>query len=116
VIKMTNVIQFPTKTSQDWLMLEKTLRSILNDVNAPLEMQDTICSNMKDVFNKYNIDLSFSLSLTYPADTTNEQHEVVKSEIDKGINELGQKLHNFTNEVILDRIQLEIELYNYKNN
>ena len=111
---MSEIIEFPQKANLHWNMVEKAIRASLAKLNASEDMVEFVCSEMKGKFLKY-FDLSYlKFTLDLPITLTQEE----KYSINNSINDFTQKVHNRFNstmgEVLLDILQLEIDLYNYK--
>jgi hypothetical protein len=110
---MGDVIEFPTKAVQDWVGVERTLREIFRKVAAPMEMQDAVLTQMKEFFQRYNV--QFSLTLELPENLPQDQSAAVSSAVSRAFEDCGKQLHDFMNHILLERLQLEIELYKLRH-
>ena len=114
---MGDVIEFPTQTIQGWVEIERTLREIFGETAAPIEMQDEVLSQMKEIFQRYNVE--FSVELELPGNISQEQKEAVSSSVNRAFGAYEKQLQNFMNHILLERLQIEIEIYklrHYKGN
>ncbi len=111
---MAKIIEFPVKDVCDWNIIEKKIRTMLDEYSAPLEMQSEICSRMKDVFIKYNIKFEINFQLPIPSCATHEETEALNLTVSNAFSELGKKINNLMNTVLFDRLLIEIELYKLK--
>ncbi len=112
---MAKVIEFPVKEVYDWNIVEKTIRTMLDEQSAPLKMQNEICTHMKDVFLKYNIKFETSFQLPIPSCATQEETKALNLTVSKAFGELGKKINHLMNTVLFDRLLIEIELYKLRN-
>lgn len=110
---MGDVIEFPTQAVQGWAGIERTLREIFRKVAAPMEMQDEVLAQMKEVFQRYNV--QFSVALELPGNLPQGQSAAVSSALRRTFGDYEKHLHDFTNHIFLERLQLEIELYKLRH-
>ena len=110
---MGEVIKFPTRSVQEWAKIERTFRELLKQVSVPIEMQDTLLDRMKEFFHRFNPEFAFSLQL--PPIFSSGELEVISSSFYNAIKDHEKKLHDFMNQILLDRWQLEVELYKLKH-
>ncbi len=108
-VKMADIIEFPSQTVQGWAGIERTLRNLFDKANAPIEMQEEILIKMKDVFKRYNV--KFSVPIELPAILPDELREAVVLSIDRALADYVKQLHDFTSNIIYERLLFEIELY-----
>jgi len=106
-----NLVEFPTHAVHEWIMVQETIQEILQQGGATSEMIKEICARMKEVFEKYNQKFTFAVKLPFPGYITLEQHKTIEDALRTAIEGLGNEIHNSTNQVFLDRLRLEIELY-----
>jgi hypothetical protein len=114
-MRMAKVIEFPMREVYDWNIIEKTIKTKLEEHSAPLKMQDEICSRMKEVFVKYNITFETSFQLPIPACATQEETKALNVTVSKAFTELGKKINDLMSIVLFDRLLIEIELYKLRN-
>ena len=106
---MANLIEFPSRTVQGWAKIERTIRSLLVKANASTEMQEEVVSNMKEVFHHYNV--KFSVPLELPDILSADQSEVIALYVRRAFADYERQLHDLMNNIMLERLQIEIELY-----
>jgi len=76
-------------------------------------MQDEVLVHMKEVFERYNV--QFSVVLELPEDLPQDQSMVVSSAVNRAFENYARQLHEFTNGILLERLQIEIELYRLRH-
>lgn len=110
---MGDVIDFPSRTVQRWADIERTIRRIFSDAAVSAEMQDEVLGQMKDVFQRYSVTLTVPLEL--PGNLTEDQRESVADSVGRAFADHERQLHDFTNHILLERLQIEIELYRLRH-
>ena len=110
---MGDIIKFPTRAVRGWAEIERTLRAILTQASAPIEMQNEVLSRMKKVFQRYSVE--FGVSLELPANFSPEQQEAVAMSLCGALEDHEKRLQDFMNQILLERLQLEIELYKLRH-
>lgn len=110
---MGDVIEFPCQTVRGWADIERTLRTIFVEAAASAEMQDEVLSQMKEVFQRYNV--KFSVPLELPGTLPQEQREAIALCVSRAFADYERQLHDFMNHIFLERLQLEIELYKIRH-
>jgi len=110
---MRNIINFPTRAVRGWTEIERTLRSIFTQASAPTEMQYEVLTRMKEVFQRYSVE--FGVSLELPANFSPQQQEAVATSLRRALEDHEKRLQDFMNQILLERLQLEIELYKLRH-
>jgi hypothetical protein len=110
---MGDIIEFPTKATQEWAGIERTLREIFREAVAPKEMQDEVLAQMKEVFERYNV--QFNVALELPGNLPKDQSAAVSSAVSSAFADYEKQLHDFMNRILLERLQIEIELYKLRH-
>ena len=112
---MTNIIQFPVEFVQGWNLIGKLIREILTEHGASEIMTAHICKKMKQHWEKINVQFKSSLSYTLPQHPTPKDAEELKVAIQKMLEEdFGKQIQQFTNQMLLEILKLEIESYSAK--
>lgn len=106
---MGDIITFPTRAVRGWTEIERTLRAIFTQASASIEMQNEVFSRMEEVFQRFSVE--FGVSLELPANFSPEQQEAVVTSLRRALEDHEIKLQDFVNQILLERLQLEIELY-----
>ena len=101
---MTDIIKFPTKAIQDWAKIEGTLRNILSEAGASNKLIEVVIERMKIAFEEHKF--AYSLSLNVPQ----EYADNVRTQIEGYIKAFQQH----TDELLLSRLKIEIELAKYQ--
>lgn len=97
---MSNVIQFPSKVTQDWQLFKVSLMAVLEPLNESNAFKSQIVARMEEVFKDY--DFSVEIELALP----NEFLEPLQNEIERINSQLQKRSHT----LIISRLMLEIEL------
>lgn len=111
----TNIIEFPTRAVREWIMIEKTIRGVLEEAGASPEMTEEVCARMKDVYEKYNHMFTLALKLPLPEYMSFEERSAVDDAIRNAVEGLKMDIHEYTSQVLFDRLRLEIELYKLRS-
>ena len=108
---MADIIPFPSKAVRDWAILERTMTEILKDAGADATASSHITRRMKEFFALCDRDFSKSIHYELPSSTTVAQQEKLRAALEAMFTSFTTELHGFTNELLLDRLKLEIQLY-----
>jgi len=97
---MSNIVEFPTKLVQDWVVIERSLRDVLNSTDASNEFVDLIIERMQASYKEHQLDyqLSFNLPENYAENVLS------------ALTDFSKALQQRTNELMLSRLILEIKL------
>ena len=109
---MGELISFPGRPYRDWALIEKSIREVLQESNASMNMQNTICVRIKEFFVKFNKEFNWEFSLKVKGE---EEAEEIKKEVEKNASIIQQQIQSLFNEILFDRLLLEIEIYNLKS-
>jgi hypothetical protein len=108
----SNVIQFPTHAVREWIGFEKIIQRGLEQRGASPEMTKEVCARMKEAFEKFRARFEFS----YQMPPLPEGLRVaIQDSINKALKAFADQIHEYTSDLMLDRLELEIELYNLKH-
>ena len=108
----SNVIPFPTHAVREWIIIERTIRDILEEGGASPEMTKEVCARMKEVSEKFQARFEF----TYQTPPLPEGvRTAIQDSINKALKTFADKLREYTSNLMLDRLKLEIELYNLRH-
>lgn len=108
----SKVLQFPVDGIRKSIQCEKIFRQILENSGCSPEMIKTICARMEE-FRKI-IDLRIEFSPLLPP-LPKELREAVDEAIKKELKKMADQIHNMTNELLNDRFQLEVDLYELRH-
>lgn len=109
---MNNLINFPTKAEYDWKKVEPSIRKVLQETNASTEMQNDILKKMAEAYEKYNAQFNVKMALKLPEKTTASERENISDSLKQTFNHLQTQVQDLMQEILLDRLLLEIQLYN----
>ncbi len=108
---MADIIPFPSKAVRDWAIFERTMSDILKEAGADTAASSHITSRVKEFFALCDRDFSTSIDYELPSSTTVAQQEKLRAALEAMVASFTTKLHDFTNELMLDRLNMEIQLY-----
>ena len=75
-------------------------------------MTKEVCARMKEAFEKFRAQFQFS----YQMPPLPEGLRVaIQDSINKALKVFGDQIHEYTSNLMIDRLQLEIELYNLEH-
>jgi len=107
----TNAVEFPTGSEREWIMFEKTIQEALEKVGASEAMTQEVSARMKEVYERYDRKFTFALSLPLPENLSLKQRREIDHSIRTAVGRLTDEIHEYTSEVLFDRLCMEIELY-----
>lgn len=110
---MGEIIEFPSRVTQEWAEIDQVLRKIFTNIAAPVDMQDEVLSHMKEFFHRFNV--NFSLSFELPANLSKKQRQDISSSFNHTNTSFEKQLHEYTSSILLERVQVEIELYTLRH-
>ena len=103
---MSNVVSFPTRAVRDWLIIERSLRTELAALSIPDGAQSRLIERMKVFWGVLDrFDFNFSIQVEFTG-AGNIDLNTIGSQISA---QAEERLHAFTNELFVDRLQREIE-------
>ncbi len=108
---MADIIPFPSRAVREWAIFERTFTEMLKDAGADATASSHITRRMKEFFALCDRDFSTTINYELPSSTTVAQQEKLRSALEAMFASFTTELHNFTNELMLDRLKLEIQLY-----
>lgn len=108
----SNVIEFPTRVVRDWIAYEKVFQENMQKGGASPEMIKEVYVRMKEAFPKFAVGFKFSLQMP---SLPQELGMLITDSINKALKSFGEQIHEYTNQLIIDRFQLEVELYNLRH-
>ena len=76
-------------------------------------MQDEVLGQMKAVFQRYNV--KFNVPLELPANLSEEERQAVSLSVERAFADYEKQLQDLMNNILLERLQIEIELYKFKH-
>lgn len=109
----SNVIKFPTKAVRDWALVEKAIKDTMQLAGASPEMMTEVCGKMKEVWEKYNLKFTFNMLL--PGNFPEELRTVIEDSLRNAVEELAKQIHEYSNQVLFDRLLLEVQLYKVRH-
>jgi hypothetical protein len=108
----SNVIEFPTRAVRDWIGYEKVIQKNMQKGGASPEMIKEVCARMKEAFPKFAASFEFRFDMPLLPQGLGI---AVQDSINKALEKFREEIHEYTNQVIFDRLRLEIELYNVRH-
>ena len=111
---MSNVIEFPTWRVREWEPLRATMESVLAEAGAPMEMRDEVVSRMHQFWLEFNRRWDVTVSVPLPAEMSASLRQGVTDAISEGFEDFASKVSGLMSEIILERLELEVELYRWR--
>ena len=108
---MGKILEFPTKPVRDWMLVEATLRGILDRTPADERAKQTILTRFRTFFDLCNKTHSAKIALPLPASMTEAEREAIADAVAVAFGEYEQWLQHYVNQLLLERLTLEIERY-----
>jgi len=110
-----NVIEFSTGSAPEWMMFEKTIREALEKADASREMTQEVSARMKEVYERYDRKFTLALSSPLPENLSSKQRMEIDNSIRNAVEGLTKEIHEYTSQVLFDRMCIEIELYKLRS-
>lgn len=108
-----DIINFPAQAVREWAEIERSIRDIFTQVSAPVEMQNEVLNRMKDIFQRYNV--KFGVPIEFNISLSPAQQEAINLSLGRAFEGLGKQMQDFTNQILFDRLLIEIELYKLRH-
>lgn len=108
---MKNVIEFPTKKRKDRVLIEKTIKELLETATDDPQIISELSESLLSIWEKYQLQYSFNFSIPSHRTFTQDDIEEITSSVKEEIGRFENSLHNHMNTILLDRFQVEIKLY-----
>lgn len=98
--KMNNILEFPTKSVQDWRRMETAFRKLLVQSDASEELSEVVLNRMREAYEDHKFDYQLTLSLSQEDTEYNENQ----------LNLFIKALQERTNNLLYKRLLLEVKL------
>ncbi|MDR3588407.1 MAG: hypothetical protein P4N41_01945 [Negativicutes bacterium] len=113
------VIAFPSNNEQPLSEneriltdVDKLIRLTLTSMNLDEHLINHVAERIKDYVEKYaSITFNCKFDLAVPQHTSPEEKAVMKNCLDKGIEALATQVQGMVNKIIMERVMLEIKIY-----
>lgn len=106
------IIEFPTRAVRDWIAVENIIQKNLQQAGASPEMIQDVCAQMKESWEKLDIQLTFALELPpMPEGFRN----IINNSVKNALEGFKKQIHEYSTQVIFDRLLLEIQLYKLRH-
>jgi hypothetical protein len=105
------LINFPTKTVRDWLIIERAMNESLLESRLSPPAQARLVERMKAFYETLQLDFNFTINAEFPSSLSQEQIGAICMQIgEKAGMTATEKLQAFTNKLFFDRLTVEIDL------
>jgi hypothetical protein len=101
---MTNIINFPSTSPQNWLSFEKSIRLFLQKNNIPKVAQEEIIPRMECFFELTALSFQFSFK-----ENTEEDFQSNGLGISEQLTAFTHLLQERTSQLLVERLHLEID-------
>lgn len=105
---MDKIIKFPIKEIRNWNLTEKTIRDILQDINPPPELVDSIIEKVKPIAMQF-YKKSFEFSYSIPISVVPKDFELIKNSLNTQIQKIEKFVHEITAEAFVEIVKLVAE-------
>lgn len=101
---MDNVVNFPTKSVRDWLIIEKAMYEALESAPVATSVKGRLVDRMKAFYEFAKKDFDISVQATFPVSLTKSQTDAISAEIGEKIGAaFGEQLQAFTSKLCVER-------------
>lgn len=108
---MENIINFPTKSVRDWLIVERELKQQLSGFGFPTSANNRLVQVMKDFFEILDPDFNFSIQAPFSGALSPDQRSSICADIGEQMGVLiSERLQAFTQKLFFDRLHREIDI------
>jgi len=112
---MAEIFRFPDKSARTWATIEEEIRNQLDSCGASSDMENEVCNRLKEYYEKVACrTFRLDVALPIPESATEEEAKVITAVVRKAFSQLESQIHEFTTHILMDRMLLEIVLYNQK--
>lgn len=108
---LADIIPFPSRAVRDWRTIEAAIRETFEGTPMPKEGIDAIVARMKPFVELCSRDFSFDVNFQLHGPHAESDGGAVTKVINEFGDEYARRLHQFTSELLFDRLKVEIELY-----
>lgn len=107
---MENIVNFPTKSVRDWLIIERALYDALKQAPVSASVEQRLVEKMKSFYQIMQRDFNFAIQ-PIEAPLPQAQLNAICSDIGKKMSvALNEQIHAFTNEIFFERFNREVEV------
>ncbi len=109
-----NVVEFPTRLARKWAGFERFIPDMLQQqYGATPEMMNEVCGRMKECWKKLDVDISLPFRMVLGL---NEKAQKAFDDSFQKLKEgLAYQIGKLVKEILLDRLNMEVELYNLRH-
>ena len=105
------IVEFPTKQERECDKLEKLVKAAFSAQEAPPELEEAICSKLKEVFDKYFIDFAVNFKIPRPKHATDEEMKVIREVVEKKLFSMAKKASETTGGLLCEIVKMEFERF-----
>ncbi len=110
---MGEIVELSTGTKHGWTGMERVIRLSLTKGGAPDDMQKEVLEGTKEFFEHF--DHGFNLVFDLPGTLSSADRKTVMTAIERTVREHEKHLNDFMNQLLIDHIKAEIELYELRH-
>lgn len=94
---MGEVVDFPTRSVRDWLIIERALHDALSSHQISDAVRARLTERMKSFYEFLDVDFSFSIDAEFPGVLTKAQTSAICTQIGERVQPvISEKLQAFT--------------------
>jgi len=110
---MENVVDFPTKSVRDWLIIERTLKELLSRTRLPPDIQAGLIEKMKSFYALLDCSFAVSLNIEIPDPGGEDKAAAICSKIGEQVGaRISEQLQAFTTRLLIERLLREFDICN----
>lgn len=114
--RVSDVLEFPSEEARSLAAAEEIFRRELVGRGAPEEAIEEIVGRMKRVLQVYDVDPQTEVSPPTPDCASEEEEKQLVAAVREAIEDVrDQVTDHFTNTVLPERFEVEVELYRARN-
>jgi hypothetical protein len=108
---MENVVNFPTKSVRDKLIIERAMKEALEKTVLSESARTRIVENMKVFYEVLEFPFNFSVPISFPGSIPKDQRDAICSQVGEKIGAVSsEQLQAFTNKLFFNRLYYEIDV------
>ncbi|WP_378952355.1 hypothetical protein [Pelosinus sp. sgz500959] len=111
------IIPFPIQNEQPLEEIDRYIRDYLAEIEADRDFIDYISNRMNYFIKNYaNQYFEPTFDLVVPPNMSREQADALLLSIEMGVEHTAKQVQDMVGKIILERLQLEVELYEKQKN
>ena len=106
-----NIVNFPTRSVREWLIIERALNEELAKLGVPPAVHSRVLERMKAFFQVMDVSFNFTSNIAIPGAVSQDQIAAICSGAQEHLGaQISEQIHDFTNKIFFDRLCRELEV------